>query len=59
MADVDKVLVFDIWSDYAHFRRGYTTTSPLTYPFPTRTALTGIVAAILGLEIDQGYRKPN
>jgi len=49
------MVVFDIWSDYGHFRRGYTDTSPLTYPFPTRTALSGIIAAILGLERDSYY----
>lgn len=43
-----KVLVFDIWSDYGHFRKPYTTTSPLTFPFPPRTAIAGIISAILG-----------
>ena len=47
--------VFDIWADYGHFRRGYTTTSPLTYPFPSRTAISGLIAAILGLERDSYY----
>lgn len=55
MPTIDKVIVFDIWADYAHFRRGYTTTSPLTYPFPTRTALSGLIAAILGLPRDSYY----
>jgi len=53
--DIDKVLVFDMWGDYAHFRRGYTTTSPLTYPFPSRTTLSGIISAILGYERDTYY----
>ena len=43
-----KVLVFDIWSDYGHFRKPYTTTSPLTFPFPPRTAIAGIISAIIG-----------
>ncbi len=47
--------VFDIWSDYGHFRRGITTTSPLTYPIPTRTAIAGMVSAILGLKRDSYY----
>lgn len=47
---MDKVIVFDIWGDYAHFRKIYTTTSPLTYSFPPRTALTGLIAAILGID---------
>jgi len=48
--NIRKVLVFDIWGDYAHFRRGYTTTSPLTFSIPPRTALCGLIGAILGLE---------
>lgn len=47
---MSKVLVFDIWGNYAHFRKPYTTTSPLTYSIPSRTSLTGIIGAILGIE---------
>ena len=50
-----RVLVFDIWGDFAHFKRIETTTSPLTYPFPIGTALSGMVAAIIGLERDSYY----
>ncbi|ODS41195.1 type I-B CRISPR-associated protein Cas5 [Candidatus Altiarchaeales archaeon WOR_SM1_SCG] len=48
--NIKKVLVFDVWGDYAHFRIGYTTTSPLTFSIPPRTALCGLIGAILGLE---------
>jgi CRISPR-associated protein Cas5h len=41
--------VFDIWGEYAHFRKYYTTTSPLSYSIPPRTAVTGFIGAILGL----------
>ncbi len=51
----DRVLVFDIWSDFAHFRRFETTTSPLTYPFPTGTVITGLLAAIIGFPRDSYY----
>ena len=51
----DRVLVFDIWSDFAHFRRFETTTSPLTYPFPTGTTIAGLLAAIAGLQRDSYY----
>ncbi len=51
----DRVLVFDIWSDFAHFRRFETTTSPLTYPFPTGTTIAGLLAAIIGLPRDSYY----
>lgn len=47
---INKVLVFDIWANHAHFRRFYTTTSPLTFPVPPRTALCGLIAAIIGLK---------
>ncbi len=47
-----KVLVFEVWGDYAHFRRFYTTTSPLSFPFPPRSAICGLIGAIIGLEKD-------
>lgn len=46
----DKLLVFDIESEYGHFRKFNTTTSPLTYSIPTRSAITGLLGAILGIE---------
>lgn len=45
-----EVLVFDLQSEYGHFRKYNTTTSPLTYSIPTRTAIAGILGAILGME---------
>ncbi|MBZ5495734.1 MAG: type I-B CRISPR-associated protein Cas5b [Acidobacteriia bacterium] len=42
-------VVFDVASDMAHFRRQYAITTALTYPIPPRTALCGLVGAILGL----------
>jgi len=43
-----KVLVFDIWADYAHFRKFYTTSSPLTFSFPPPSTIAGILGAIYG-----------
>ena len=43
-----KIVVFEVWGDYAHFRIPYTTSSPLTFPIPTKTALYGIIGAFLG-----------
>ncbi|HOQ02123.1 type I-B CRISPR-associated protein Cas5b [Acetivibrio clariflavus] len=43
-----KFLVFDVSAPYGHFKKPYTTTSPLTYSIPTRTAVAGMIAAILG-----------
>lgn len=47
-----KVIAFDIWGDYGYFRRGYTSTSTITYPFPSRTTIAGLISGILGLEKD-------
>lgn len=46
----DQILVFDIRSEYGHFRKFNTTTSPLTYSIPTRPAVTGLLGAMLGIE---------
>lgn len=50
----DKVLVFDISGDYAHFRKFNTTTSPLTYCLPSRPTLAGLLGAVLGVEREIG-----
>lgn len=42
-------LIFKLQGDFAHFKRHYTTTSPLSFDFPPRTVLSGLVGAILGL----------
>ena len=52
---IDEVLAFTVWGDWAHYRRVYTTTSSLTYPFPPRTALIGMISAILGYKRDSYY----
>ncbi len=46
----DKVIVFDIWGQYAHFKKIYVTTSALSYGVPFKTSVYGIVGAILGLD---------
>lgn len=48
-----KVLVFDIWGDYAHFRKFYTTSSPLTFSFPSPPTIAGIMGAIYGAGKDE------
>ncbi|MFQ3573538.1 MAG: type I-B CRISPR-associated protein Cas5b [Thermodesulfovibrionales bacterium] len=45
-----KVLVFDIWGDYGHFRKFYTTTSPLTFSFPPPPTIAGVLGAIYGTD---------
>jgi len=45
-----KVLVFDIWGDFAHFKKFYTTSSPLTFSFPPPPTVKGILGAIAGYD---------
>lgn len=51
----EKLLAFDIWGDYGYFRRGYTNTSTISYPFPSRTTVAGFISGILGFERDTYY----
>ncbi len=52
----ERVIVFDVWGDYAHFKKNYSTSSPLTYSFPPRTALSGLIGAIAGLDKGEYFR---
>lgn len=52
---MDECLTFDISGDFGYFKKFYTTSSPLTYEIPPKTALTGIIGAILGLSYEQRY----
>ncbi|MFB6088936.1 MAG: type I-B CRISPR-associated protein Cas5b [Candidatus Aenigmatarchaeota archaeon] len=52
---MDKVITFEIWGDYAHFKKIETTKSPLTYSIPTGTALSGLIAGIMGYKRDSYY----
>ena len=45
-----QLLIFDLRSSIAHFRRPDTLGTHASYPFITRTALHGLVASVLGLE---------
>lgn len=55
MDKVDKILAFDLTGPMAHFRKYFTNSSSLSYDFPPRTTVIGIVAGILGLERDSYY----
>ncbi|MBD3287460.1 type I-B CRISPR-associated protein Cas5 [candidate division KSB1 bacterium] len=50
---MNKLLVFDVWADYAHFRTYYTTSSPLSFGFPPKPTLYGLISAIIGLEKEE------
>ena len=43
-------LVFEVSSTLAMFRKGYTTTSAVSYPFIPPTAVAGVIAAIVGID---------
>ncbi len=45
-----EVLIFDIFGDYAHFKKFYTTSSPLTFSFPPPPTVKGILGAISGVD---------
>lgn len=52
---MNKILIFDLEGTMAHFRKFYTNSSSLSYSFPPRTVITGIVAGVLGYERDSYY----
>lgn len=43
------IISFRYHAKYGHFRKPYSNVSSLSYPFPPRTALTGLIGAILGI----------
>jgi CRISPR-associated protein Cas5h len=51
-----QILIFDIWGDYAHFKKIYATTSALSYAIPPKPTIYGYIGAILGLpKTDNAY----
>ena len=48
-----KILAFDIWGDFAHFKKFYTTASPLTFCVPPPTTIFGMIGAIIGFEKEE------
>lgn len=50
-----KVLIFDLIGKMAHFRKYYTNSSSLSYYFPPRTTINGLIAGIIGLKRDTYY----
>lgn len=55
MGHQEKVLIFDLVGSFAHFRKFYTNSSSLSYHFPPRPTLEGIIAAMIGLDRDSYY----
>jgi CRISPR-associated protein Cas5, Hmari subtype len=44
------IVIFRVSGRYAHFRRPYTNVSSLSYPFPPRPTIAGLLGAILGIQ---------
>lgn len=47
-----QVACFRLWGRFAHFRRAESAVSALTYPVPPRTALIGLIGAVMGMPKD-------
>lgn len=45
----EKVLIFNLKGPMAHFRKYYTNSSSLSYSFPPRTVIAGLIAGLLGI----------
>jgi CRISPR-associated protein Cas5h len=54
---VKEILIFDLKGPLAHFRKYFTNSSSLSYSFPPRTVIIGLVAGLLGEERDTYYKK--
>ncbi len=52
-----KFVVFDIWADYAQFKKPFTTMSPQTFSMPSGTAIVGLISAIIGLDKNEYWTK--
>ncbi len=50
-----KTLIFDVIGDYAHFRKYFSTSSPVTFSIIPPTAVLGIIGAIIGLSREDNY----
>lgn len=50
-----KILVFDIFADYGHFRKIWTTSSPETYSFPAHSTIAGMLGSIIGVGLNDKF----
>jgi len=55
----EEIIVFKIMGDWAHFKRPYTTTSPLTFDLPSPPSVLGYIGAFLGYDRKDYLRKLN
>lgn len=54
---MNRLLIFDLKGNMAHFRKFYTNSSSLSYSFPPRTTITGLIAGMLGRARDSYYEE--
>ncbi|MBV6440410.1 MAG: hypothetical protein EPGJADBJ_02079 [Saprospiraceae bacterium] len=52
-----EIISFDVCGKLAHFRKYYANNTAFTYSIPPRTAVMGMLAAVLGYERDQYYER--
>ena len=52
-----EILRFDLCGKFAHFRKYYANNTALSYTLPPRTAVMGMLAALLGRPRDSYYRE--
>lgn len=52
-----EVIIFDIKGSFAHFRAYDTTRENMSYPFPPKTAVIGLIAGILGYQRNIYWRE--
>jgi CRISPR-associated protein Cas5h len=43
-----RCIIFDVHGEYAHFKKPYSSASPVSFPFPPPTAVMGLLGAIVG-----------
>jgi len=55
--DSISVISFRYFGRYGHFRKPYSNVSSLSYPFPPRTAIAGLLGAILGVPKEEVANK--
>lgn len=48
-----KVLIFDIFGDLGHFKKYYTTSSPISFSFPPPPTIKGMLGAIVGVNREE------
>ncbi len=53
------VFVFELSGKFAHWKKFYTNSSSLTYYFPPRTSIIGIIASVLEMNRDSYYERFN